>query len=58
MKTLFGKSQIEQLRDLDYKTESHTFSKGVIAAYYNGLEYPMVVKKDYIEIERKKGKVS
>jgi len=55
--SLFGKSELEKLRDLDYKTESHTFSKGVIAAYYNGLEYPMEVTKDYIRIKRRKDNV-
>ncbi len=55
---LFGsKSELEKLRDLDYKTESHTFSKGVIAAYYNGMEYPMEVRNDYIRVSRKKGDV-
>lgn len=57
MDNLFGKSEVEKLRDLDYKTNSHTFSKGVIAAYYNGLEYPMIVTKDVISIKRKKDKV-
>lgn len=54
---LFGKSEVQKLIDLDYKTESHTFSKGVIAAYYNLLEYPSEVGLDYIGIKRKKGKV-
>lgn len=57
MNQLFGQSEIEKLRDLDYKTRSHTFSKGVISAYYNLLEYPSIVKRDYIEIQRRKGKV-
>lgn len=57
MTNLFGKSELEKLRDLDYKTESHTFSKAVIAAYYNGMEYPMEVREDYIWIKRRKGKV-
>ncbi len=55
MKTLFGQSELEKLRDLEYKTESHNFSKGVIAAYYNGMEYPMEVVKDwFIRVKRKK----
>lgn len=58
MTTFFGQSELEKLRDLDYKTESHTFSKGVIAAYYNGMEYPMTIEPDYnICIKRRKGKV-
>lgn len=57
MNTLFGESEIEKLKKLDYKTESHTFSKGVIAAYYNGLEYPMEIKENYIRIKRRKGNV-
>jgi hypothetical protein len=57
MNQLFGKSELEKLRDLNYKTDSHTFSKGVIASYYNGLEYPMFVSKDCIKIKRRKEKV-
>lgn len=57
MTTLFGQSEIEKLRDLDYKTESHTFSKGVIAAYYNGLEYPLEVTDRYIKVKRRKESV-
>lgn len=57
MNQLFGQNEIEKLRDSNYKTKSHTFSKGVISAYYNLLEYPSIVKKDYIEIQRRKGKV-
>jgi len=57
MDQLFGVSELEKLRTLDYKTDSHTFSKGVIAAYYNGMEYPLSVKQDYIEVKRKKDSV-
>lgn len=57
MTNLFGKSELEKLRDLDYKTESHTFSKGVIAAYYNGMEYPMIVNKDYVSVKRRRDTV-
>jgi len=54
MNNLFGKSPIEQLRDSQYSTESHTFSKGVIAAYYNLLEYPSEVTEEVIRVKRRK----
>jgi hypothetical protein len=57
MQTLFGQSEIQKLIDLDYTTESHTFSKGVIAAYYNALEYPLEVNEDSIMVKRRKEKV-
>lgn len=57
MTTLFGKTSLEQLRDLDYKTESHTFSKGVIAAYYNSINYETLVEPYFIAVNRKKDTV-
>lgn len=50
-------TELKKLFELDYKTESHTFSKGVIAAYYNLLEYPGRVEKDWIQVKRRKGNV-
>ncbi len=52
-----GQIEIKKLVNLDYKTKSHTFSKGVIAAYYNLLEYPGRIEKDWIQVKRRKGNV-
>ena len=56
METLFGKSQIQQLLEMPYTTNSHTLSKSVIAAYYNLLEYESEVTDNHIIVYRR-GKV-
>lgn len=57
MNNLFKESELDKLIDASYITNSHTFSKGVIAAYYNGLEYPLEVTNDYIKVKRRKENV-
>jgi hypothetical protein len=51
------KTSLELLLEHPYKTESHTFSKGAIAAYYNLLEYPSHVEEKFAVVIRKNGKV-
>lgn len=57
MINLFGTNEIDRLRETDYKTESHTFSKGVIASYFNALQYPYEVGDGFIAVKRKKERV-
>lgn len=57
MTNLFGTNEMDRLRETDYKTKSHTFSKGVIASYFNALEYPYEVGDGYIVVKRRKERV-
>lgn len=48
---------INELLNLNYKTESHTFSKGVIASYYNLFKYPTRITDAYILVQRRNSPV-